>query len=162
MNKYDACRILNIQGEYTPEFVKAAYRKACSLYHPDRSPAGLEMMKLVNQAYEALKDEQGKANETIDTQDYGQELCNALNAIMELGLTIELCGAWAWVSGNTKGHKDTLKTNGFKWASKKLMWYFRPADAKTFSRGKKSIDEIRTKYGSKIVSGFRQQDRLTA
>ncbi len=161
MNKFDACRILNILGDYTPESVKAAYRKACSLYHPDRNPAGLEMMKLVNQAYDALKDESGTSTETIDSQNYGQELCNALNAIMDLGLTIELCGAWAWISGNTKDHKDTLKTSGFKWASKKLMWYFRPADAKTFSRGKKTIDEIRTKYGSKIVSGVKYQTSIS-
>lgn len=160
MNQYDACRILNITGEYTPEIVKAAYRRACSMYHPDRNPAGLEMMKLVNQAYEALKEAHGEANDTTVTQDYGQELCNALNAIMGLGLTIELCGAWAWISGNTKDHKEVLKTNGFKWASKKLMWYFRPADSKTFSRGKKTIDEIRTKYGSKIVTGFSQRNSI--
>ena len=162
MNKYDACRILNILGDYTPESVKAAYRKACALYHPDRNPAGLEMMKLVNQAYDAIRGESGTSTIDINAADYGQELCAALNAIMQCGLIIELCGAWAWVSGNTKDHKETLKTNGFKWASKKLMWYFRPADAKTFSRGKKTIDEIRSKYGSKIVSGFKQQHALTA
>lgn len=162
MNKYDACRILNILGDYTPESVKTAYRKACAQYHPDRNPAGLEMMKLVNQAYEALKNETGESTVTIDSQDYGQELCNALNAIMGLGLTIELCGAWAWVSGNTKDHKEILKANKYRWASKKMMCYFRPADAKTFSRGKKSIDEIRSKYGSKIVSGVRQQTALAS
>lgn len=160
MNKFDACRVLNITGEYDPDSVKLAYRKACKEYHPDRNPAGLEMMKLVNQAYEALKDESGESVVTIDAKDYGAEICHALNAIMGLGLTIELCGAWAWISGDTKPHKDTLKQAGFKWASKKKLWYFRPADAKVFSNGKKSISEIREKYGSKIVSGVRQQTAL--
>ncbi|MFA5240510.1 MAG: J domain-containing protein [Phycisphaerae bacterium] len=160
MNKFDACRVLNVTGQYTPESIKAAYRKACSQYHPDRNPAGLEMMKLVNQAYEALKDTTGESTITIDSASYGQEICNALNAIIDLDLTVELCGAWAWVSGNTKDHKDVLKSNGFKWAPKKLMWYFRPADSKTFSRGKKTMDEIRSAYGSQIVSGVKRQTAI--
>lgn len=161
MNKYDACKILNLSGDYTPELVKVAYRKACSIYHPDRNPAGLEMMKLVNQAYEALKDTSGESTVTIDGADYGQDLCNALNAIIGLaGLVIELCGAWVWVTGDTRTHKAELKQAGFKWASKKLMWYFRPPDAKVFSNGKKTIGEIRGKYGSKIVSGFTQRDAI--
>ena len=55
----DALSILSITGDYTPETVKQAYRRACSQYHPDRNPAGLEMMKLVNVAYDTLKEETG-------------------------------------------------------------------------------------------------------
>ena len=158
MNQFDACRILNISGDYTPETVKKAYRIACKKYHPDRNPAGLEMMKLVNSAYEFLKAETGSSTVNQET-DYSQALMDALNAVIGLpGLVVELCGAWAWVSGDTKQHKEKLKEHKFKWARKKCMWYFRPDDARVFSNGKKTMDEIRAKYGSKSFG----QDRLSA
>lgn len=153
MNTTDALKILGIEGDYTPETVKKAYRKACALYHPDRNAGGLEMMKLVNQAYEALKNQTGKAERYDNIAD---KLIEALNAIIGLGLSIELCGTWIWVSGNTKEHKEALKSAGFKWASKKLMWYFH-ADERTrwTKKGGKDINDIRLKYGSKIVTGAR-------
>ena len=40
-----------------------------------------------------------------------------------------------------------LKELGFKWASKKKMWYY--GEMKGKSHGEKSIDEIKDKYGSK-------------
>jgi hypothetical protein len=112
MNNNDALSILNVTGEYTPEIIKTAYRKACSKYHPDRNPAGLEMMKLVNQAYEALKEATGNANDSESLSTYGEDICNALNAIIGLGLDIEICGSWVWLHGDTKPHKDLLKASG--------------------------------------------------
>ena len=108
------------------------------------------MMKLINNAFEELKDYSGTIPdyETQDTE-YPEALNTALNAINGLaGLDIEICGAWVWVSGNTKVHKETLKAVGFKYASKKKSWYFRPDDWTSRSRGNYSIDEIRGKYGS--------------
>jgi len=157
MHYKDAAKILGINGNITPEIVKAAYRSACSTYHPDRNPAGLEMMQSVNLAYATLKD----STQTIEIDDsvinYGEDLNAALSAIINLqGLVIELCGAWVWVSGDTKTHKATLKEAGYKWASKKLMWYFRPSDFRSFSRGKASMDDIRASYGSRSVRGQAQ------
>ncbi len=162
MHPKDAAKILGLNGELTPEIVRQAYRKACSKYHPDKNPGGLEMMKAVNLAYESLKD----TTETIDLDEsalnYGDELNEALNAIIELdGLEIELCGSWVWVSGNTREHKDILKESGFKYAGKKKMWSFHPADFKSWSRGKASMDDIRGTYGSKQVRGQGRR-RLTA
>lgn len=152
MNKYDAAKILNLSGEINPETVKKAYRSASKLYHPDRNPAGLEMMKAVNVAYEILKN----LNETIllsaDSKNYGTKLNDAINAVITLaGVNIEICGAWIWLSGDTRPHKDIIKSSGYKWASKKKMWYFRPSDYKSRSRGKFSIDDIRATYGSEEI-----------
>src|SRR5689334_3970255 len=102
MNKNDALSILEISGQYNPEIIKKAYRKSCAKYHPDRNPAGLEMMKLVNQAYEALKNEQGEAIDNEDNKTYSEDINNALNAIMGLKLDIEICGAWIWLHGDTR------------------------------------------------------------
>jgi hypothetical protein len=150
MNINDALNILSITGEYTPTLIKNAYRKACAKYHPDRNVAGLEMMKLVNQAYDLLKNESGTIVEK-DITSYGENICSALNAIINLGLDIEICGAWVWLHGDTRQYKDIIKNAGFKWAPKKKLWYFRPENYKSFSRGKYSMDEIRNMHGSEKV-----------
>ncbi len=76
-----------------------AYRRAAAKYHPDHNQAGLEMMQLINAAYDTLK--QAYADNKInhehpagDTPDYGDAFNAALNAVRGLGLDIELCGAW--------------------------------------------------------------------
>ena len=152
MNQYDAAKILGLSGELTPELIKVAYRRASMKYHPDRNAAGLEMMKLVNQAFDVLKDFSGDVKE--QQADYGDLLNEALNAIINIHtLSIEICGAWVWVSGDTRSHKDTLKEAGYKWASKKKLWYYRPEGFRSSSRGSLNIDEIRTKYGSTTPTG---------
>lgn len=153
----DAASILGISGEISPDVVKKAYRKACSIYHPDRNPAGTEMMKAVNAAYEILKDFNG----TIENAnpEYGEAFNEALKFVMSLhGVVAEICGNWIWLSGNTKEHKEVLKNsknifadgNGFRWAPQKKRWYYRPGEWKSASRGGWSMDEIRDEYGSTV------------
>ena len=148
----DAAKVLGLNGDVTAEDVKSAYRKAAMKYHPDRNPAGAEMMKIINAAFDALKDYSGEipsSDEEEAAEDYPEAVNNALNAIMGLaGLDIEICGAWVWVSGETYKHKVVLKEAGYKFASKKKSWYFRPEDWRSASRGSCSMDEIRGKYGS--------------
>jgi curved DNA-binding protein CbpA len=161
MKLSDALSILGITGDYTPEIIKQAYRKACSKYHPDRNPSGLEMMKMINQAYEAIKEATGTATAESGSQCYGEEINNALNAILHLGFDIEVCGAWVWLHGDTKPHRELLKQAGFKWAPKKCLWYYRPADYKSNGRGKFSMDEIREKHGSEKVT-LKERNKIKA
>lgn len=157
INQRDAAKILGINDEINPEIVKAAYRKACFKYHPDRNPAGLEMMKAVNVAYESIKDFTGEVHH--DLNDFGESLNDAINFASNLeGVTIEIMGAWVWLTGNTKEYKTQIKefeSNGekYRWAPKKCAWYFRPSDYKSYNRGKWDLDTIRDKYGSKEVRG---------
>jgi len=151
MNNKDALNTLNLKADASEEDIKLAYRKACSLYHPDRNPAGLEMMKIVNAAYDSLKDYTAVECIDSDSTNYGEAINNALNSIINFGLEIEVCGAWIWVSGDTKPFREQLKAANFKWAPKKMMWHFRPADYKSFSRGKYNMDEIRSMHGSAII-----------
>lgn len=151
MNFFDACKILGINGEVTPEIVKTAYRRACSKFHPDRNPAGLEMMKLVNAAYEILKDHTGNYAHSADADDldYGDLMNAALAVAMGcVGCKIEVMGTWIWVTGDTRANKEALKTAGFFWSKNKLAWYFRPSDFKSASHGNWSLDDIRSSYGS--------------
>lgn len=149
MKTTDAAKILGLSGEVTPETVKDAYRRQAQRFHPDKNPAGLEMMQAVNTAYEALKDFAGDVDQ--EPSQYADELNDALNvAVACAGLDIEVCGAWIWVTGNTREHKDTLKAAGYRWAPKKKSWYFRPDDWKG-GRGNADMDDIRAKYGSTVV-----------
>ena len=148
MNIYDAAKILDLKGNISPMDTKKAFLAACKKYHPDVNPAGESMMKIVNQAFDALKDYEGELKEQSQN-DYGEDVNAALNAIHGLeGLIIEICGAWLWVTGETRSYSKILKEAGFFWASKKKAWYFRPEGFKSRSKGSASLDQIRDKYGS--------------
>ena len=67
-------------------------------------------------------------------------------AALNLGLDVELCGLWVWVTGNTKPHKEELKALSFKWANEKKAWYF--AGVPSFNRKTRTLDEIRAMLGS--------------
>ncbi len=153
----DALSILNLhQHPITLDDIKMAYRRAAAKYHPDHNPAGLEMMKLVNIAYDTLKDYEGDIESPESSNDYGQALNAALNAIVGLGLDIEICGAWIWVSGDTRLHKEILKAAGYLWAPIKKRWYFRPEAYKSRNRQSWSMDKIRDAYGSQ---GMKEESR---
>lgn len=158
MNKYDALKVLGItETTITEEVVKTAYRAASLKFHPDRNPAGNEMMILINEAKEALKDEAYPFEfKNEEGYNYGEEINEALNKIINLqGINIEICGAWVWVSGNTKDHWQLMKEAGFLFSPPKKMVYFRPQYAKTRGYRKNtdglSIDEIRAKYKSEKI-----------
>lgn len=153
MNKYDALKVLGItESTITEEIVKTAYRQASLKFHPDRNPAGHQMMILINEAREVLKEATYPFEyKNDDGYNYGEEINEALNKIINLqGIIIEICGAWVWVSGSTKEHWTTLKEAGFKFSPPKRMVYFRPEYARTrrYKKDGLSMDEIREKYGA--------------
>lgn len=150
----DALKILGCSANDNFDTIKWYYRRACAKYHPDRNYAGTEMMKLVNASYASLQDYVPGTLSSIDKRDWsvdqGDKLNAALNAIIDLaGINIEICGSWIWVSGDTKTHKDVLKQTGFKYAPQKKMWSY-CAGRRTTSRGRFSMDDIRTRHGSTI------------
>lgn len=163
MNTKDALSILGLSKIASPDQIKQAYKKASMKYHPDRNPGGLEMMKAVNVAYQFLIESKydGSLNPFEGEEgsiSFGDNLMAAINAVIDLeGVIIEVCGSWVWLSGNTKPHKDTIKASGYYWASKKMQWYFRPADYKSKNRGNWSMDKIRETYGSSEVEKKEKQ-----
>lgn len=158
LNITDALSILGITPENThPDAIKEAYRKAAQKYHPDRNPAGLEMMKLINAAYAVLRDFKGVVDTAKVQTNYGEEINAALNAIMGLGLTIEICGAWIWIGGDTKAHKDELKAANFKWSPKKSLWYFRPDSHKSSHHKSWSMEQIYSRYGRNVIKDDQSQ-----
>jgi len=157
----DAAKILEIDGDLTPEIVKKAYKKMSLKFHPDRN-GSIEMMQAVNDAYETLKDFNG--NVEAGASGYSDAFNDALNKVIDLpDIEIEICGSWIWVTGDTWQHREILGKDGagFNWNRKKKAWSFRPSDWKSLSRGNWSLDRIRNEHGSEKVQG-KSQVRLAS
>lgn len=156
----EALNLLGLSGKVTKSDITKAYKKTAIKFHPDRNPAGAEVMKAVNAAYEFLKGlefDEVTHTDSENAYNFSDELAEVINGVMSLdGMIIEICGNWVWLSGNTKEHKDILKSLGFFWAGKKAKWYYRPAEHKS-SQYKQSwdMDKIREKYGSVVKTAVK-------
>jgi len=155
MDIQTALSLLNLEtGTYTKKELKKAYKAVSLKFHPDKNPAGSEMMQAINEAWEAVKDlDEATKSEDLNN-GYADILNDALNAIIACeGLDIEVCGSWVWVGGNSKEHKEAIKAAGFKWAKKKSLWYYRPDALKASRKGGKTwnMDKIRETHGSQAV-----------
>jgi len=156
--------------------LKKQYRRLAMQYHPDTNPGREsemnEIMKTINaehdRLFETLKHQH---NATHDQQHQTTETAEEFRQIIALllkleGLTVELCGSWLWISGNTREHKEALKAAGCRWSSNKKMWYWRhPEHAGHYHRSKTSMDQIRSKYGSQVFEGRTEttgHSRITA
>lgn len=146
---------------HTLDELKKVYRRLAMQHHPDRPGGNKEVMQAINAEYEklfaVLKD---KHNETADeyhqTTEAPHEFIEIIAALLKLdGLEIELCGAWLWIGGNTREHKEALKAAGCRWSNNKRLWYWRHPEDGCYRRGRKSktMSEIRFKYGSQTFKG---------
>ena len=65
------------------------------------------------------------------------------------GDTVELCGRWLWIGGETMKNKEALKAAGCRWSSTKKLWSWHFAeDGSRWHKGTKTMSQIRSKYGS--------------
>ncbi len=124
---------------------KKIYKLLAKKLHPDVGGSD-EEFKLLNAIYnDVLEHKIYFSNES----EIDLELEKIISQILHFeNIIIELIGSWIWLSGDTKEIKENLKELGFKWASKKKMWYF--GEMKGESHSEKSIDEIKAKYGSTV------------
>ena len=155
----------------TIEDLKKKYRKLAQANHPDNG-GNPETMKKINAEYETafnkLKDIHNKeaaADATGKKRTMNETAAEFMEIIQKIitfeGITIELCGSWIWVSGNTYEYKHEFKAAGFHWASTKKMWYWRSEADAVRSRGKMTMDQIRNKYGSEAIETGKNK-KLTA
>lgn len=151
----------------TLDELKAQYRRLAMKNHPDHGGSE-EAMKAINAEYDKLfeqlkhaqntaadADETGRTHRTTETPE---EFRNIIAALLKMhDMTVELCGSWLWIGGNTKEHKEELKALACRWSNGKKLWYWHhPEEGVKWSRGKKSMNEIRTKYGSQTFTGGKE------
>ncbi len=124
------------------------YKDLLKKYHPDNGGSE-EATKAINVEYKKLfkilKDNHSRqitadSNAKINHSSYGNSCDNMkydftedellremLQKVIYLSdITIEIIGAWLWISGNTYPHRKELKELGFKFASQKKCWFWLP------------------------------------
>ena len=125
---------------------KKVFKKLARQLHPDIGGSE-EEFKILKNIYDDTVEH--KIYFSSDAK-FDIELEKIISQILHFeDITIDVVGSWIWLSGETKIIKDTLKDIGFKWASKKKMWYY--GEMKGRSHKEKSLDEIKSKYGCETV-----------
>ena len=136
---------------------KKVYKTLAKKLHPDVGGSE-EEFKLLNAIYNDFIE-----NKIYFSNDFkiDLDLEKIISQILHFeNITIELVGSWIWLSGDTKEIKDKLKELGFKWASKKKMWYYGEMKAK--NPNPKSIDEIKAKYGSETLKDDKNKKQIAS
>ena len=140
----------------TLDELKAAYRRLSMKHHPDRGgdPATMQEINAEHdELFERLKKQHNaSADEFHQTTETPEEFREIIELLLRLeGLTVELCGSWLWIGGDTRQHKETLKAAGCRWSNNKKLWYWHHAEeGRKWRRGKATMSDIRTKYGSQV------------
>ncbi|MHB9652813.1 DnaJ domain-containing protein (plasmid) [Enterococcus faecalis] len=128
-----------IKDVTTLEELKRVYKKLALKYHPDMGGTDKE------------------------TPQEWQEIIHKLLTLKMENVSIEVIGAFLWVSGNTKPYKEELKALNMKWSNNKKSWYLAPDGYKKRSKKKYNMSDIRNMYGSQVVKEEQaKQKTLTA
>ena len=136
----------------TLQQAKELYRTLAIKNHPDKGGDNAVMQEINAEFAFCCKNELFGEKNNLNSYNNVEEFQDVINKIAHLdNIIIEVCGLWLWVSGDTRKHKETLKAAGCRWASKKMLWYWRP-EQQNFKRTKSlEMFQIRSKYGSTIV-----------
>ena len=144
----------------TCEELKKLYKKLAMLHHPDRG-GDPETMKAINAEYELLFARLKDTHATRDGKTYTAEIPTSetpehyVNIVEKLihcnGITIEICGSFIWIQGDTKPYRELLKNLGFRWNQNKRSWYLPPVGYHRRSHRILDMVEIRALYGSEKV-----------
>lgn len=144
-NYFNDCKNLNE--------VKSLYKLLALKYHPDRPGGDNLIMQQINLEYENIK-----KNPYFKFSDQSEEakkdyvkFPEIIKQIINFDVVVELCGNWLWLSGNTWKYKKELKRIGFFYAHLKKKQYWRPNDYKSINREPRSMEYIRSKYGSDVL-----------
>lgn len=152
-----------IDNQMTRGEVKEIYRNLARENHPDKGGDD-EKMKLINEAYETIQEQYSFVNigrKFEEDENFWNiddpEMEEAYKSISHLeGIEIEICGLWMWVTGETYKVKEQLKEAGLFYASRKMAWGWKPKNSTSKSRGRTSLNNIRSKYGSSTLPTSRR------
>ena len=140
----------------TPEQIKARYFDLAKQHHPDHG-GDLQTMQRINSEFaEALNAAQtasaDQAQNTFD-DDIPDQYISVLTVLFSIpDLSIELCGSWLWIFGNTYPARETLRDAGCCWSSSKKKWYWCPTGSTSRRRRTFTMEQIYSMYGSREIS----------
>ena len=115
----------------TLEELRKQYKELLKKFHPDNPNGSTEATQEVNAEYDklfkVLKDRHEhnteQTNDTDNKNNYNnmkydfsedEKLREVLQSIIRLSdITIEVCGSWIWISGNTYNHRRRIKKAWF-------------------------------------------------
>ncbi|MBT2561325.1 J domain-containing protein [Pedobacter sp. ISL-68] len=151
----------------TLDEVKARYKKLALQYHPDKG-GDTATMQAINSEYafasaKLVKGANLSEEETEQEMKFSEEYRKVIEQIIHLpSIKVEAIGLWIWVTGETYPVRSELKAAGLFFAPKKQAWYYRSELYKATRGGKKTLDQIRDKYGSEIIRTEKRKTLNTA
>ena len=144
------------------EELKKQYFALAKLYHSDITGGSDDTMKAINAEYSDLfkvyKDIHKSIREDAPEETYTakestkeapEDFINIIKALLNFGLSVELCGRWLWITGDTKAAKEDLKKLGCRWSANKKAWSWHyPEDGSRNHKKAWDFNKIRNTYGS--------------
>jgi len=150
-------KIIYLKGVKSLQELKQVYRQLAREHHPDFGGSEAEM-KQINAEFEYLYEVLPKTKQEQASSETAEDYMVALEKVSGLpGITIELCGTWLWITGDTKPMRQQLRAAGFKFAGKKQAWYWHSGEYKKRGRRRLSLNEIRNLYGSEQLENKERQ-----
>ena len=155
---------MRVTGGQQPE---EAHEELCKEQAADERVCDVGLFREQVGAGEKAVDEQAAEDptgKTYATTENAADFIEIINVLLHLdGLSVELCGRWLWIGGNTKEHKEALKAAGCRWSSTKKLWSWHFAEeGQRWHKGTKTMAEIRSKYGSTTFARSTTSDALPA
>lgn len=148
------------------EEVKKLYRNLALKFHPDRG-GDTATMQAINAQYKVALErcdgqvsagEDGKDHTYRYRPDVEQSVIDFIDQLIKSGILspkIEayLIGTWVWVMGDTRPVKDTLKSLGCIWHSKRTAWYYQNDGYKHRFNKQADFGGLAAKYGASAIKG---------
>jgi len=135
---------------------KQLYKKLVFQLHPDTSGRDSQgEFQAMQNEFEAFRPSTEKFKGEFENWN-AQEYSELIQQLMKIpNITIEICGSWIWLAGDTKPVKELIKAvdtgdtmkRGF--SPKKKKWYFSPVGYRKWSKRELSFEEIKDRYGYK-------------
>lgn len=138
----------------TIEQLKKEYKKLCFRFHPDLNGGDNKPMQEINSEYEFLLKNLATEFNTDPDKDFtynweNDQFADIIQKIITFKIDIEIIGSWIWCF-NSFEYKDILKELGFWFSKSKKAWVY-SGSAKSRSRGRYSMNDLREKWGSEKV-----------
>ena len=139
----------------TTDQAKNLFRELCKKLHPDTS--GSDTQNEFIQMFKEFKTFKPSDKETDFNKEEFYDMIKNFDVLNDI--KISFVGSFIWLedieAGATYLQRNTIKSisladyKSAKFAPVKKSWYFAPENYQQKSKGKKSLDEIKNKYGCK-------------